>query len=44
MEQHSIDSRLELVCLAAQLILENGGETYIKAVKSNVDTIVRELS
>ena len=28
MEQHSIDSRLELVCLAAQLILENGGETY----------------
>lgn len=23
---------------------ENGGETYIKAVKSNVDTIVRELS
>ena len=28
MEQHSIDSRIELICLAAQLILENGGETY----------------
>ena len=28
MEQQSIDSRIELVCLAAQLILENGGETY----------------
>ena len=28
MEQHSIDSRLELVCLAAQLIREHGGETY----------------
>ncbi len=27
-ESSFTDSRIELVCLAAQLILENGGETY----------------
>ena len=28
MDKQNTDSRLELVCLAAQLILENGGETF----------------